>query len=516
LPYAVKKYSLDNFIKLIKDSCEAKQEVLETKNHVKYFHNYLGHLKVKKIILETDYIDKDYLEDYSAYYVRSFHEYKRRCCRLHFFSHSFTKSQFAALLTGDDSGLKEDDLQKNYLGFIVIRPLPSTVFGRTCLRSYSPEAGKRQYPIVRNYKASLFGINLSVESIAYQEQDKTVAACASSAIWSAFQGTGLLFQHPIPSPVKITKAATKKFPHANRHFPTEGLTSEQMAQAIRSIGLEPFLVNCGIENYDTLSNNIYAYLRGKIPMVFGFKIYVPDATTGEHEYKGKHAATVTGMSFQDNPKKFNGEEFYLKACRIDKIYVHDDQVGPFARMEKDGKKIIVDSKTGRQEISLSSSFGGTNTARAVPVLLVVPLYHKIRIPYSFVLKVVFQFNNLINNICSTVGVSLPSFEWDIYLEENSRFKHELTKSNLSGKQKHDLVTQPLPRFIWRAICCVKEEKKYEFLFDATDIEQGKMILEVIDYDPTFSLPFKRIAKSMKTELVSNTKVREILEKIKSS
>lgn len=514
MPFAVKKYSIDAFVKLLKDESLAKKEFLEKKNHIKYFNNYLGHLGVKNIVVEYEYIDRDYLEDYSAYYVRTFQDYKRKCCRLHFFSNTFTKAQLTELIKSGSSGkITSTTLGENYLGFIVVRPLPSTVFGRTCLKTYTTTASdKRQYPIVRNYKANLFGIHLSVTSIAYQEQDKTVAACASSAIWSALQGTGLLFQHRIPSPVEITKAATKNFPHANRHFPNEGLTSEQMAQAIRSINLEPFLVDCDVPNYDTLTTNIYAYLKGKIPMIFGFHIFTPDAK-GKYQDIGKHAVTVTGMSFKDGLKKFNDDDFYLKACRIDKIYVHDDQVGSFARMELDNKKMTI---SGKEKMTLSTSFGGTDTARAVPVLLVVPLYHKIRIPYNFVLKIVFQFDSLIKKICAAVGVSISDFEWDIFLSEISDFKDDIKQSKLSADHKYDLLTKPLPRFMWRAICCISDERKYELLFDATDIEQGKMILEVIDYDSAFSLPFKKIAGKIKTEAISNVKVREIFEKIKHS
>ena len=35
--------------------------------------------------------------------------------------------------------MSTETLQKNYLGFIVVKPLPSTVVGRTCLKTYDDD-----------------------------------------------------------------------------------------------------------------------------------------------------------------------------------------------------------------------------------------------------------------------------------------------------------------------------------------------------------------------------------------
>src|SRR5262249_17736969 len=97
-------------------------------------------------------------------------------------------------------------------------PLPRTIVGRTCLKTY-PHDSRRDFPITRDYEANLFGMPLRVESLAFQEQDSVAAACATSALWSAFHGTGKQFQHPIPSPVEISKAATAHLPLDTRTFP---------------------------------------------------------------------------------------------------------------------------------------------------------------------------------------------------------------------------------------------------------------------------------------------------------
>jgi hypothetical protein len=501
--YQVFDYSSKQLVDILSNVSEATESEISSKSHIEYFNRYFSYWKAKTIVAEYEYIDKDYIEDYAAYYVRSFHEYKRLCCRLHFFDLEFKEENFKELLIGTSGILTPATAQFGYLGFMVVKPLPQTVIGKTCLKTYYPE-GHRYYPIIRDYSVNLFGIKLTVETLAYQEQDSIVAACASSAIWSAFQGTGVMFQHSIPSPVEITKAATIHFPYSNRHFPNKGLTPDQMAHAIRNVGLDPFLINC--TSADSLTSNAYAYLKGGIPLIFGMGLH--DVVGGKiKKTLGKHAATITGYNLSDTPKKFDGTNFFLKSSRINKIYVHDDRVGPFARMDLDGKK--ADSL-----FSLSSSIHAN--IRATPDLLILPLYHKIRIPFKTILNIIYLLDYYTKDTATNVGVPVPEFEWNIYLSDVRSFKTSIfNTSPISVDHKYDILTTKMPRFIWRAICEIGNQSKIEFLFDATDIEQGKIFIRFVEYDPSVTLVFKTIAEAINIEAIEECHVRTILNKLRA-
>ena len=141
-------------------------------NHTHYFQSYFGHegIAAKTILIESHYIDKYFLDDYAGFYVRCFDHYVRVCSRLHFFKNEFSKTDFSKLLLDENSGFKIENLKKNYLGFIVVKKLPITVIGRTCLDTYkATEAELRKFPIKRDYKVNLFGIELEVETLAFQE-----------------------------------------------------------------------------------------------------------------------------------------------------------------------------------------------------------------------------------------------------------------------------------------------------------------------------------------------------------
>jgi YD repeat-containing protein len=77
-----------------------------------------------ELIVERNYIDRDFLEDFASFYVKCFDDYSRKCTRLHFFASVFSETDFNQLLE-DGRGIGEADLAQSYLGFLVIKPLPT-------------------------------------------------------------------------------------------------------------------------------------------------------------------------------------------------------------------------------------------------------------------------------------------------------------------------------------------------------------------------------------------------------
>ena len=490
------KYSIESLRQLIAEKSNNVEEDIGSKLHHQYFEGYCKDIGVKTIVVENNYIDHDYLEDFSAYYVRCFSSYQRVCTRLHFFNIDFTKEDFENILEkSPEAKISSGHLVEAYLGFVVIKPLPQTVIGRTCLKTYPPEK-RRHFPIVRSYKANLYGVELVVKSLAFQEQDQVVAACATSALWSVFQGTGILFHHTIPSPVEITRAATDRLPIRTRALPSRGLSTEMMAYAIRNVGLEPYLVNVSDEH--VLKSTVYGYIRGGIPMILGIELW--DTTSNSHEFMDLHAVAVTGFSMgASGPTPIGNTKFSLKASRLDKLYVHDDQVGPFARMVFDGVKITNDQKPGESS-SLSTSWIGSNDqiggVRALPTILLIPVYHKIRIPFGTIHDAVLSFDAYIESIKALYPDAREErLEWDIYLTTNNDLKTELLKSDIgNGKYYRDLLLKELPRYIWRATASQDDVPVMDLIFDATDIEQGLYFVLAIEHDRNLSLFLRVVSR----------------------
>jgi hypothetical protein len=242
--FRVLAYSPAKLSEILCEGAEDYREAVKTKRHLDFFKSHLERIGLKTIVVECSYIDHDYMEDYAAYYVRCFAPYQRECRRLHFFSNSFKKMDFIRVLQEDGN---QSDYKNGYLGFIVVRPLPFWIFGRTCLKP-PPENIPSNFPTLRAYRVNLFGLELKVESLAFQEQDCAVSVCATSALWSVFQKTGIAFHHTILSPVEITKISHSRSPSSVRELPISTLNSEQLAGAISVMGLDPFLFRLKLDS----------------------------------------------------------------------------------------------------------------------------------------------------------------------------------------------------------------------------------------------------------------------------
>ncbi|MCD4679935.1 MAG: hypothetical protein K8S00_06070 [Bacteroidales bacterium] len=478
----------------------------ENNDHFKYLTDYLKVKRVQTVVFENEYVDKDYLEDYAEYYSRSFTGYKKKCHRLHFFSFEFTDDELK-IAVGNYNPEFIATLKEKYLGFCVIKPIPETYFGKTCLKTYDEKDG-RYFPIKREYTANLLGIELKVESLAYQEQDENVAACATSALWSAFHYTGMKFQHEILSPVKITKSATRFHLNANRQFPNEGLSSEEMANGIRSFNLDPLFIN-HLNHFKT-KETIYSYLKGKIPVLLGIVLCVEN-DEGNFKYMGRHAITVTGFNIDKN-QHLDGSAFSLEAHRISKNFAHDDQIGPYSRIEFVNEEITyLNDKNGtEQKESVKSSWKNKDypgkQVRAIPEILLVPLYHKIRIPFNVISEITQIFYSAVKTIAKVFSKDIGEFIWDIFLIEVNDLKAKiLQNTTLSKSQKERILCNSLPKYIWIARAYQENELIFDLLFDATDIKQGKMFIMPIEYNSNFSRLIRFFSKNLDLDKIEGVK-----------
>jgi hypothetical protein len=530
-PIEVVEFDEEKLVEIFHENSPASKEMILGKNHPDYFNKYLKSkdLGVKTIVVEHDYIDRDFLEDFSGYYVRCFSDYKRKCTRLHFFSGKFQQADFDLFLERFDPGFK-DKLDKSYIGFIVIKPLPQTIIGRTCLKTYMTRGegeDKRLFPTLRKYEVNLCGIDLSVESLAFQEQDEVVSACATSALWVVFQRTGILFHHKILSPVEITKVASKQFPITQRTFPNKGLHIEQMIHAVKELDMEPYVVRVENDDY-MLKYLIYSYLTYGIPIILGIDLYDTGNESG-YKYIGSHAVAITGYRLQRKPEESSPvPRPRLVACKMTRIYVHDDQIGPFAKMKLDGEKISIDIGENKtiEKITLKTEWkidrSHPRHILAVPDIIIIPLYHKIRIPVEKIVEIVEILNAILDEFIRNDGyekIQFEKFEWEISLTGVNRLKKEiLSKSGKKGNFK-EILQKKMPRFIWRAMALYKREPVVDLLFDATDIEQGPLFFDGIVYDQDLFSQIREIivvAEDANDYLKKQTTGKLILEWLDSS
>jgi hypothetical protein len=223
-----------------------------------------------------------------------------------------------------------------------------------------------------------------------------------------------------------------------------------------------------------------------------------DTSNSKNERMGKHAVVIAGYSLGNGHLSPYQNGFLLRAARIDKIYAHDDQVGPFARMEFDGKKVSLKGKTVE---SLSTTWPGEDgkkqSVRAVQDLIMIPLYHKIRIPFQIIHDVVFGFDLFIEQIRNNVPQVFPQrYEWDIYLTTGGEFKNDILNiPGIDSNLKIEILSQSMPRFIWRATALVGTDRMLDLVFDATDVEQGQIFIRAVEYNKNQMDVLRVVAKN---------------------
>ncbi|MHC8378506.1 hypothetical protein ACYZT3_21640 [Pseudomonas sp. MDT1-16] len=130
-PYLVSKFEKATLSALIRECFGDEFSDIFSKPQVSYIYNYLTTLGAQAVLLEPEYIDREFLEDYSNYYVKRFGNDGYVCSRLHFFSCPIRHQSLDKLLLGEPGGdLTFEKLQEHYLGFMVIKPITKTFVGK--------------------------------------------------------------------------------------------------------------------------------------------------------------------------------------------------------------------------------------------------------------------------------------------------------------------------------------------------------------------------------------------------
>lgn len=292
-----------------------------------YLGNYLAKLDCKTVVSERHYVDRDYIDDVALFYSRSLRSYPNYCHRLHFFSEVFDEKRWREFATSSSNrGSAEKFLQQSYLGFSVVRPLPGCPVGRTVLRTF-PERTQdgltREFGAVREYVVHLAGFKLSVMGLAFQQQDRGVSACATTALWSSMHRVAHAEGLAVPTPAHITEAASRYVLREGRSLPSDGLTLDQVCEAIRGAGLAPLVIR-GLAPEHARAQLLGYTSSGFAPVL---AIQARDSSLG-------HAVCGVGVKRGEITPPDDPKFHYRDAATAVKgIYVHDDRLGPYASVD---------------------------------------------------------------------------------------------------------------------------------------------------------------------------------------
>ena len=408
--------------------------------------------------MESPYVSKSFLNDYSNYYSLCFEPYEKYTKRIHFFQSEFSTRTFtAAILNPSGSAHKKIFSELNYLGHVVAKPLPEAVIGPTLLRTFE-NVQERQYT-TKTYKLNLFGTKIKFRSLVFQEQDTVVSACATMATWVALHKASKLFQTVSPTPHQITNSAGNLFITSGRSFPNHGLDYHQIGNVLKSVGLVAELRNKTIPFKDMFAFRafLYAYNKIGIPVLLG--IMLPE---------GAHLVAMTGYHIEKNATFLPSSTISLRGHKMEKIYVHDDQVGPFART-----KIQATNADGSQyelvtDLPPDSTTGHPRDITSKVISAHAVLHQKIRIQFEEVLVKI----EILDLILRTITQDPEQYEWDIYLDFSNIYKSEISGSAIDNKIKRKPLFSSYPKHIWLARLRYHGVVVFDLVFDSTAIARS--------------------------------------------
>lgn len=438
-------------------------EKLEDKLQFRYLTSYLfsdqDGLKVRTMIIENEYSSIPYMADYINYYAHCYADYPKTCRRIHFFKTPITEGEFEDMVINN----AHEGNWKRYAGYIVVKPLPAGFIGATVLEPYSQKVD-RWFNATKDYPINLFGKSLKINTLQYQEQDGIVGSCASAAAGFAFQKTSELFGTSMPSPSEITLLAGSDSHFSGKVFPNKEMTVEQICRAITATGLIAEIIDRPeYLNDDTWFNACaYAYLKSGIPLLLGMDV---------EKNRRSHLITLTGYRFGKRTPivKLHGKlKLDMLSDNIVKFYAHDDQLGPFTRLE------VIEDPARKQHFRTSywKAKNDTKYLKADPVTLLVPLKPSIKVFFDNIADEAVVLSTLLKR----PDMEIP-YVWDIFLIKSNEYKKEirerLATPETSGIAAQDVLFKSLPQYIWIIRAYYRDKATdhllFDILYDAIDV-----------------------------------------------
>ena len=232
-------------------------------------------LNCKTVIFEREYVDKDYQDEYAAFYSRAFKKYPPRAVRLHFFAADLTDADIPKLETVVPPTA--------HLGFLVLRPTDLQRVGRTVLKPTLKDPDREFIHCLGEFQAHILGQRFTVQAMPFIQQDTQVGACAQASLWMVARYLSRRFGHREFLPGEINQFAKAKGAWGRVRPAEKGLYWNQMLNALEAMGLSAWSYK--MDEFDECSKHIDAAL-----------VLPPNSTVAE---QAQHLLQVRLLKFAD-------------------------------------------------------------------------------------------------------------------------------------------------------------------------------------------------------------------------
>jgi hypothetical protein len=451
------------------------------------------------------------MEDHSVFYSRSLSNYPNYCARVHFFSGqpNDVEARLRAI-AANARGLPVSEYRarcaefcsKHYIGFCVVKPLHGTPVGRTVLKTFPRHPRdkdgsdivevERHFDPTHLYRSHLLGVELSVTGLAFQQQDVGVAACATTAVWTALQQFRELEEIGTMTPAHITSRATHGRLPFGRSMPSEGLSVDQMCQAIQAFNVSPALST--VVDFSAARAHLYSACRSRMATV----LVISDETETRH-----HAIVAVGMKL--GPVEVPSGQLHSRGDdRLIALYVHDDRFGPYLRADlvKEDSQLVLSIRTRK---GIDGASDETERWRVTHIL--TPMHHKIRLSFA-------ELQQLATPLVKSIGQTWnqatrkqgekeqPAIEYRVWVARSHSYLERLAveEAEFDSNAAATVAERvPLSRYIGVLQISVREIGVLHVLIDSTGTRRNPAYSAVV-CSATSNTTFRQIAVALSSYL----------------
>jgi hypothetical protein len=494
------------------DSEQNPLKKLSSSPQLDYLNAYLNGAGVQSVIVEHNYFDRDYLDEFSAFYSKSAKGYTNICKRIHLFSDSVTTRLFNSALGGQSRS--ERKLQSAYLGFIILRPLVVAPFGRTVLAWYQnrDQHSIRITPELRSYTCNILGVELSVKGIPWQQQDRGVSACATIALWSMFHSSAFDANHSVPTTVEITNNAHNGS-SGRRAFPSTGLSVSELQEAIFSQKLTPKLLGSTHEGTSPNGGKIKGFSVSYMASMCAANIRssYPVLFIGEYVHTQavqQHAICCIGFREKEQSAKAPGTSSTMDD-ETEVFYIHDDNIGPNVRcrlIEENGLAVLETEAPAYVNTALAHP-QPANKVKFRPSMMLIAVHNEIRMDAEALVKqgagIADAILNVLGQAYKNTGLAAPAISYNTqFLTARRFFSGYLAHifeadGKLLRKVRRSLGQDAPPLCLHIGLVSIglvvgNMSRVIDVLYDTTDSVMNNQVIAHIIYDSKLKDFFDRL------------------------
>jgi hypothetical protein len=217
-----------------------------------------------RALIEWDYIDTDYRDEFAHFYAQTFRALPDRCERVHFW---------------DGRG------EGKYLGYTSLRPILRRPVCRTLLAP--PSDLQKSIACLVETVATPYGFELGVGGFPFISQDYQYGACAHASIWMIALYHHLRFGNHARYHISDIVESARAHQDDYRSIPPGGLSARQITAILHDLRLDALTYQTGeLPEGSSMREIAIRYLNSGLPVL----LFTP-----------RHTTVLVGYGRQDKP-----------------------------------------------------------------------------------------------------------------------------------------------------------------------------------------------------------------------